>query len=343
MSCTPRSRRSSQVTSLVGSLVVAAALWPAAARPARAKAPDAGAAAAPAAPAPASYRTIKVGTRPESVTRGFGGKLYVSVMGASEPGDGGVKVVDGDDVKDYATEMDEPKGICFTGKLLLVTDVNRIWSIDGKGFKTLLVDYDDFPQPPSYLNDIACEPGGKAVYVSDMGANTKMRDPSKRLWPLGSPEAKALPAIGRVYRVGLDYKVKVVADASPEMPCPNGVAVPARGKLLINEFFTGTVFLHDRQGLHPLVTGLRGADGVEQDPRGDLYVSSWDQGKLWRLPRPARGKPIEPVLIAEGFQTAADFYLDVKGKQIVLPDMKAGTLSFIPLATPASVRAQVMK
>jgi sugar lactone lactonase YvrE len=313
--------------------------------PALAKAPDAAPTAAAAAPAARpAYKVINVGTRPESVTRGFGGKWFVSVMGGSEAGDGGVKVIDGDVVKDYATEMEEPKGICFTGKLLLVTDVNRIWSIDGKGFKTLLVDYDDFPQPPSFLNDIACEPGGKAVYVTDMGANTKMRDPNKKLWPLDSPEAKALPAIGRVYRVGLNYKVTVVADASPQMPCPNGVAVPARGKLLINEFFTGTVFQHDGKGLKALVTGLRGADGVEQDARGDIYVSSWEQGKLWRLPRAARGKaagtPVEPVVIAEGFQSAADFYLDAKGKQIVLPDMKAGTLSFIPLTAPP---AQVMK
>lgn len=280
---------------------------------------------------PAARKVINVGTRPESVTRGFGGKLYVSVMNQQEPGDGVIKVVDGDTVKDFATLFDEPKGICFTGKLLIVTDVTRVWRVDAKGEKSPLVDEDDFPQTPSFLNDIACEPGGKAVYVTDMGANTKMRDPQKKLWPLDSAEAKAIPPIGKVYRIGLDYKIKTVVEGSAELLNPNGVAVPARGRLLVAEFFTGTVFEPKGKALNPLVTGLRGADGVEEDRKGNIYVSSWEQGKVWRFRRGTAKQPATPEVIAEGFQSAADFYLDTKNKQLVLPDMKAGTLTFIPL------------
>jgi len=283
--------------------------------------------AARAAPVTAT-KVIAVGTRPESVTRGFQGKWYVSVMNAPDkPGDGVVKVIDGDDARDLATGLDEPKGICFTGKLLVVTDVKRVWTIDAKGGKKLLADEAAFPRPPSYLNDAACEPGGRAVYVTDMGANTKMRDAAGALWPLDSAEAKALPAIGRVYRIAMNGKVEVAVESTPAMPCPNGVSVAGKGRLLVGEFFTGAVLEARGKSLVPLTTGLRGADAVEDDGKGNLYVSSWTQGKVFRL---AKGQK-EAEVFAEGFQAAADFYLDRAGKQLVLPDMKAGTLSFLPL------------
>jgi sugar lactone lactonase YvrE len=282
-----------------------------------------------AAEAPPPRKVIEVGTRPESVTRGFGGKLYVSVMNGTADADGGVKVIDGDQVRDFATEMDEPKGICFTGKLLVVSDVKRVWRIDARGRKSLLVDEDDFPHPPMFLNDVACEPGGKAVFVTDMGANTKMRDPQGKLWPVDSEGGRALPAAGRVYRIGMNAKVEVAVDSRPELKCPNGVAAPARGRLLVAEFFTGAVFQVRGKGgaLEPLASGLRGADGLEEDGRGNVYVSSWEQGKVWRIPK-AGG---EPVVVAEGFQSAADFHLDRRAKSLLLPDMKAGTLTVIPV------------
>jgi sugar lactone lactonase YvrE len=273
-------------------------------------------------------KTISVGTRPESVTRGFGDKWYITVMNTPDKaGDGVVKVLDGDIASDFATGFNEPKGICFTGKFLVVTDVNRVWKIDAKGEKSILADDSAFSEPVVFLNDAACEPGGKAVYITDMGAHTKMRDPQGKLWPLGSPGADALPAIGRVYRVGLDGKVKIALDKTADMPCPNGVSVAGPGRLLIGEFFTGTLIEVRGKKLTPLASGMRGADAIEEDGRGNVYVSSWTDGKVFRVGKGGK----EPEVVAEGFQSAADFYLDRKGQQILLPDMKAGTLTFLPL------------
>ena len=39
-------------------------------------------------------KTLKVGTKPESVCRGFGGKLYVTMINNEEPGDGGSAILD---------------------------------------------------------------------------------------------------------------------------------------------------------------------------------------------------------------------------------------------------------
>jgi hypothetical protein len=286
------------------------------------------------APAAGARKVINVGVRPESVTRGFGGKLYVSVMNSPDtPGDGVVKVIDGETVKTFAVDLDEPKGICFAGETLFVTDLVRVWRIGKNGERSLLADHDDFPHEPTYLNDVSCEPGGKAVYVSDMGANTKMRDPQKQLWPLDSAEAKAIPPIGRVYRIPTGRgRITIAADASRRLLNPNGVAALGRGRLLVAEFFTGTIFrVQGPKSLAPLATGLRGADGLEQDAAGNVWVSSWDQGKLWRIPPRKGKKPSEPELVADGFQSAADFFIDADAHQIILPDMKAGTLTFIPM------------
>jgi|GEM_PF-27853 len=269
---------------------------------------------------------LAVGARPESVTRGFGGQLYVTVMNGTEPGDGVIKVVKGDTVAVFATGFDEPKGTTFTGDYLVTTDLKRVWKIDEQGKATVLVDEKDFPQPILYLNAAAAAPDQRGVFVTDMGARDRINGPDG-LWPLASAEAAVLPAVGRVYQIALDGKVTLAVDASSEMKCPNGVGVDRQGGLVIGEFFTGNI-LSSRHGVtRVLNTGFRGADGIEQGADGNIYVSSWTQGKVWRLDHDGKN----PELLAEGFQSAADFYLEESAGVMILPDMKAGTLNWIPL------------
>ncbi|MEW6302624.1 MAG: gluconolaconase [Verrucomicrobiota bacterium] len=273
----------------------------------------------------ADYRTIKVGQRPESVTRGFDGKYFVTVMNdAKTPGDGVVKVIEGDTVKDFATGFNEPKGIAFTGQFLVASDVKKVWKIDAEGKTSVLADEAAFPNPVSYLNDVAVSANGKVVYVTDMGANTNMMGP-KGLWPLDSHAAKTLQAIGRVYEITLDGKVSAAVDTSELMPCPNGVTTSG-SRLLVGDFFTGNILEAYKGKLKVITTGYRGADAIERDG-ANIYVSSWTDGKVWKMD--AKGQKVEVMI--EGLQSAADFYLDRKTRQIVLPDMKAGVVMFIPL------------
>src|SRR5207253_7041615 len=79
-----------------------------------------------------------------------------------------------------------------------------------------------------------------------------------------------------------------------------------------------------------LAEGLDGADGVTFDNHGRLFVSSWKSGKLFVIPRPGD----KPVLVVEGFKSAADTCLDPTGKFILVPDMKEGTLTAIPARIP---------
>ncbi|RME95555.1 MAG: gluconolaconase [Verrucomicrobia bacterium] len=272
-------------------------------------------------------RTIAVGVRPESVTRGFGGHHYVTVMGEPGPGDGVVKVIRGDRVEVFAEGMDEPKGIAFLGDRLVTADLKRVWQIDAQGRKSLLADESAFPKPVSYLNDVAAAPDGQSVYVTDMGARDKMMDPAGRLWPLGSAEARSLPVLGRVYQITRDGKVRLVVQGTRAMACPNGVAAPAKGELLIAEFFYGNLLRWQGPQLRILSSGFRGADGIEQGRDGRIYVSSWTQGKLWRLAPDGSS----PEVLIEGLRSAADFCLDEEAGELWLPDMKAGQVLVLRL------------
>ncbi len=275
----------------------------------------------------AENRVIEVGTRPESIVEGFDGHYFVTVMNEQAPGDGVVKRIRGDEVSVFATGLDEPKGICFVGDYLVTTDLTKVWKIDRKGNKTVLADKGDFPVDILYLNDAATVPGENAVYVTDMGDRLKMFGSDGKLYDLDSDGARNIPTVGRVFKITMEGDVSIVVDASPLMPCPNGVGVANDGSILVGAFFRGDLLNLKDGELHSLANGMRGADAVEQGDDGFYYVSSWLLGKVWRV----NGDTGEKEVLIEGLQSAADFYLDEANKRILVPDMKAGTVIEIGL------------
>lgn len=108
-------------------------------------------------------RSLTVGPTPESVVRGFDGRLFVTLMGTERKrgdGDGKIVVVDGDRVSDFAGGLDDPKGIVFVGGRLITADYDKVWAFDSRGERTLLAGPEAFPEPPRMLNDVAVEPDG---------------------------------------------------------------------------------------------------------------------------------------------------------------------------------------
>ena len=227
--------------------------------------------------APAENKVIEVGKKPESVCRGFGGKLYVTIINEDQPGDGGINLVDGDEVTEFCRGMNSPKGIAFVGGFLVVADETTIWKVDRKGKAEALVKKDDFPNPIEFLNDVAGAPDGESVYVSEMSDPKWMFDPSgeRKLWELGSPDAKS-PQTGCIYQVSLDGKVTLAVPAGGELTGPNGVT--SRGKneraaIVMGDFFTGKILSYNGKKMRVLADGMRGADGVVFG-NGAMYVSS---------------------------------------------------------------------
>jgi glucose/arabinose dehydrogenase len=116
------------------------------------------------------------------------------------------------------------------------------------------------------------------------------------------------------------------------LKAPNGLLMDSHLHLLVLDFQSGEL---NRLNLTDGSTekyseGFVGGDGLAWDHFGRLYVSSWQQGKVWVIPRPGE----KPVLVQEGFQSAADICLDPTGRQILVPDMKAGTLTALPIGVP---------
>ena len=265
---------------------------------------------------------INVGQNPESITKGFNGNYYVTVMNGAEAGDGEIVQISSEGVRVFAKGFDQPKGIVFVDNHLYCSDVTRVWRVDQNGNANVFVDKGDFPHEVLYLNDVAVDAIGKGIYVADMGDTKFMRDENGALWPLDSKEASLVPQKGRVYHVDLNGRVTLAQDTSPLMLNPNGVGLDNHGDIMVGAFFQGN-FLVKRDGkLTPLPGRFRGADAVEQDGKGNYYVSSWTAGKVWKI----NGQTEQSTVLIDGLKSAADFYLEEDNDRLLLPDMKTGLI-----------------
>ena len=172
-------------------------------------------------------KTLDAPSKPESVCRGFDGKLYVTMINGDEAGDGGINVIDGDEVKEFCRGMNSPKGIAFVGGYLVTADETTMWKVDAEGNVTKLAEASAFPAKIEFLNDVAASKDGVSVYVTDMSKPSWMLDPDgeRKRWPIGSDKAVA-PKTGCVYKVGLDGKVTLAVPAGDDrMLGPNGGSV----------------------------------------------------------------------------------------------------------------------
>jgi glucose/arabinose dehydrogenase len=246
---------------------------------------------------------------PESVVVGLDGRIYVTVIGEFDmDGDGAVMVLDGNKAVPFATGLDDPKGIVSFQRFLFVADKKRVVRIDPKGQVTVLAKPEAFPVPPVFLNDIAVDEQG-TLYVSDSGDLA------------GNG--------GAIFRIDQKGKVTLVADGKKNsaVKAPNGLFHDSLMHLLFVDFSTGELHrLKIADGTsEKLADGFGGADGLVFDPYGRLYVSDWKNGKVFVIPRPGE----KPVLLAEGFQSAADLCYDIPRRRLLIPDMKAGTITAI--------------
>ena len=204
--------------------------------------------------------------------------------------------------------------------------------MDKKGKVTKLAEANDFPNKIEFLNDVAASRDRKSVYITEMSTPGPMFNPDKErtLWPIGSKQDKELPRKGCVYKVTLEGKVTLAVPAGNElMRFPNGVTVTGKKDeelLVMGDFFTGNIVQYDGKSFKVLAKGMRGADAVEFG-KGVIYVSSWPLGKVWKYDR----KNKKTIVLSDKFTTAADFYYDRKNKQLVIPDMLGGTLTFLPV------------
>jgi glucose/arabinose dehydrogenase len=257
---------------------------------------------------------------PESVAVGFKNRVFVSEIGEfGKDGDGRIVEIKNGKIEPFADGLDDPKGMVIYQNRMYVTDKARVWKIDPSGKASVFLAAEAFPQAPQFLNDIAVDEKGN-LCVSDSG------------------DLKG--SGGVIYRADVDMKgnvkgkVTVLADAKkiPQLKTPNGLLFDGMSFLLVLDFGSGDLWrVAMRDGsATKIADGFDGGDGLAWDYFGRLYITSWKTGKMWVIGRPgAREHEIKSK-----WESAADLCLDAGGNYLLVPDMKAGTLSKMPIGDP---------
>jgi gluconolactonase len=258
-------------------------------------------------------RVVSGFKNPESVLALDDGRILVSQIGEfGRDGDGSIAAIDkAGKITVFASGLNDPKGLAREGQFIYAADRNGVWKIDAKGNAKVFVDAQAFPKPPKFLNDLVVDGNGN-VYVSDSG-DMKMGGG------------------GAIYKIDRGGRVSTVVSAEQDgrIKSPSGLLID-RGSLLVVDFASGELL---RVGLNPLTVkklaeGFGGGDGVAQDPAGTVYVSDRKGGRVFRVD--VKQAPAETKLFGVSFQAAADIAFDAKGKFILVPDMKAGTVTWLP-------------
>jgi gluconolactonase len=255
-------------------------------------------------------KTITGLKTPESAVAGRDGRIYVSEINEfGKDGDGQISVIDKDGkVTVFATGMDDPKGLAMISKDLYVADKARILKVAPDGKWQVFAAADAFPATPQFLNDLESDRQGN-LYVSDSGDLKKG---------------------GAIYRISKAGKVTLITDGKKDerVLAPNGLLMDRRGKLLEVDFSSGILYrLNIASGeMVQIAEGFGGGDGVVRARNGLLYVSDWNNGKVFSVSKDGKVE-----LIKEGLKSAADIALSADGKYLLVPDMKAGELVMLPL------------
>lgn len=265
--------------------------------------------------AKAANKTLTGLKMPESSIAHPDGRVFVTEIGEfGKNGDGKITVVNPDGTTaTLAGGLNDPKGIDLFNNQLYVADIDQVVRVDMDGKKTVIAKPSDFQDKPIFLNDIEIDGLGN-VYVSDSGDDNGKH--------------------GAIYKIAQSGKVSQVINDKSGIKRPNGLLMDGPNSMLVADFGTGKLFqvrlnaqAKSKAAVTLLNSGFGGADGLIRDANGILYISDWANGKVWQLSEPKS----TPQLISEGHQSSADISLSIDGKYILMPDMKAGQLVYLPI------------
>lgn len=253
-----------------------------------------------------SLNVISGFVSPESVVQDAKGDIYVSEIGEfNKDGDGKITRISIDGkLSTFAIGMDDPKGLILIGKFLYVTDKNRVLKVEPDGKWSVFGSTMAFPQTPIFLNDITSDESGN-LYVSDSGN---------------------LKSGGAIFKISKDKKITLVLNENtPEILAPNGLWI-AKNDLYEVDFSSGILYKINlkTKSISKIAEGLGGGDGLVKF--GDnFFISDWKNGKIYKV----QGNKVS--LYKDGFTAAADIALSYDKKSIITPDMKAGSVTIVPI------------
>jgi len=247
---------------------------------------------------------------PESAVAHPDGRVFVTEIGEfGKDGDGKITVINTDGSRDtLADGLDDPKGIDLWNNALYVADNTRVLKIDMSGNVKVLAKAGDYPGTAQFLNDVEID-GNGTVYVSDSGKDDGTN--------------------ADIYQITQAGEITEILGSGTDIQRPNGLLMDGIGQLLVADFADGDLYrLHIKTGkLTGLNEGLGGADGLVRSGAGTLFVSDWKNGRLWQLADPRA----TPQLVRDDYKAAADINLSADGRHLLVPDMKAGELHYVPI------------
>jgi gluconolactonase len=251
---------------------------------------------------------------PESVVQAKDGRIFISEIGEfGKDGDGQITMIDKSGQRSvFASGLNDPKGLAIIGINLYVADKDKISKISPDGTSSVFVAASAFPAKPQFLNDLEADPQGN-LYVSDSGDI------------MGSGKG------GAIYKLDASGKVTLLIDGKQDarVMAPNGLLADDTGNVLIYvDFTSGILYSYNQQtkALTDLAEGFGGGDGIVHHSNGSMFVSDWKTGKVFSVS--TKG---DVTLLKDGFKSAADIAITKDESYIMVPDMKAGELDFIPL------------
>ncbi len=262
----------------------------------------------------ATWQKITGLKTPESVVQAKDGHIFVSEIGGfGKDGDGQITIIDKNGkTRVFASGLDDPKGLAMIGENLYVADKTKVIRITPAGKVSVFVPAEAFPAMPQFLNDLEADPQGN-LYVSDSGDI------------LGTGKG------GAIYKINPRGEVKLLIDGKQDarVMAPNGLLADDTGNVLIYVDFTSGVLYslnQKTQVLTDIAEGFGGGDGVVHHSNGTMYISDWKSGKVFSVN--TKG---EVTLLKSGYQSAADIAITKDEAYLMVPDMNAGELDFIPL------------
>lgn len=253
---------------------------------------------------------------PESVIAAKDGRVFVSEIGEfGKDGDGQITVIEKNgDVRAFAKGLDDPKGLAFVGKDLFVADNHRVLKVSPKGDVYVFAAAQAFPEQPLFLNDLESDKAGN-LYVSDSG------------------DLKG--SGGAVYKINPQGKVTNVINGKQDarILAPNGLLMGKTDNcIMVVDFVSGVLYRLDmkKNVLIEVAKGFGGGDGIVNSKKDQFYVSDWKNGKVFSV-KLEKGVVANADLLKEGFAAAADIAPSQDGKFLLVPDMKAGELVYLPI------------
>jgi len=213
-----------------------------------------------------------------------------------------------------------PKGLAVVDQTLYVADLDQLKGFDKATGKSLVVV--SFPPLPSKgvvsLTDVTAGPNG-LLYASDQSNNT-------------------------IYRIeqAAGHRVSLLLH-DDRLAGPSGIAVhPRTGHLIAVSWEKGKIFDITPEGQlselesNGFFTGrFQNLSGVDFDRWGNMYVSDFSRGKIWRMTRDQRFQ-----VIAEYLLSPADISIDRANNLILVPYHYAHAAEINGLEAPSDGKSR---